>query len=259
VFRTAKLVILLCAALCWATDLSAQLAGDFGRPEDSVFVDEFLPWLKDGLNSITGQHNPASPYTDDERTLRNLAYAILQPPEAIEASRFTIAGADFFDLWNHWVIGPQPFDVRNYAEFLIERPYRSSAARYAQLIDDIRADALRVAPFFSMANRVLEADAVRQKSCQFVSRLPGEKFDLAKARIAENHGLIDRVYDRFRQRIESYHYALETLLLQLPSPGAVEAEHALFVLEDRLRQMTSPIPAASIPIVVSGASGLITK
>jgi hypothetical protein len=69
--------------------------------------------------------------------------------------------------------------VRSYANFLIERPYRSSAARYAQLIDDIRADALRVAPFFSMANRVLEADAVRQKSFQFVSRLPGEKFDLA--------------------------------------------------------------------------------
>jgi hypothetical protein len=260
VFRTAKLVTLVCALLCCATKLSAQIAGDFGRPEDSPFVDEFLPWLKDGFNSFTGQHNPASPYTDDERTLRNLAYAILQPPEAIEASRFTIGGADFFDLWNHWIVGPQPFDVRSYANFLIERPYRSSAARYAQLIDDIRADALRVAPFFSMANRVLEADAVRQKSFQFVSRLPGEKFDLARARVAENHQLIDRVYDRFRQRIDSYHYALETLLLQLPSPNAVEAERALFVLEDRLRQMTSPVPAVSVPVVVNGGpSGLITK
>jgi hypothetical protein len=81
VFRTAKLVTLVCALLCCATKLSAQLAGDFGRPEDSPFVDEFLPWLKDGFNSFTGQHNPASPYTDDERTLRNLAYAILQPPK----------------------------------------------------------------------------------------------------------------------------------------------------------------------------------
>ncbi len=142
--------------------------------------------------------------------------------------------------------------MRSYAECLIAKPYRSSAARYAQLIDDARADALRVTLFFSMANRVLEADAVRQQSFQFVSRLPGEKFALARARMAENHGLIDRVYDRFRQRIASYRYALEVLLLQLPSPNAVEAERALYVLEDRLRRMTTP----AVPVA---AAGLISK
>jgi hypothetical protein len=82
--------------------------------------------------------------------------------------------------------------------------------------------------------------------------LPSEKFALARARMAENRGLIDRVYDRFRQRIASYRYALEVLLLQLPSPAAVEAERALNVLDDRLRRMTSP------PVPVA-ASGLITK
>jgi hypothetical protein len=48
--------------------------------------------------------------------------------------------------------------------------------------------------------------------------------------------------------------------LQLPSPNAVEAERALFVLEDRLRQMTSPVTAVSVSVVVNGRpSGLITK
>jgi hypothetical protein len=254
VFRTAKLTTLVCALLGCATELSAQPAGDFGRPQNSIFVEEFLPWLKDGFDSLTGQRIPASPYTDDERTLRDLAYAIIQPPELSEPSRFTLAGADFFDLWNRWIVGPQPFDVRSYAENLIARPYRSSSARYSQLIDDIRADAVRVAPFFSMANRVLEADAVRQRSFQFVSRLPGEKFDLARARVAENRGLIDRVYDRFRQRIASYRYALENLLLLTPSPNAVEAERALGALEERLMRMTSPAP-----VVANGAGGLISK
>ena len=251
-FKTAKLATLVYAALCCEMELAAQPAGDFGRPQESIFVEEFLPWLRDGIDSLTGQSVPASPYTDDERTLRDLAYAIIQPPEVSDPSRFTIAGTDFFDLWNRWIVGPQPFDVRSYAEYLIAKPYRSSAARYAQLIDDARADAVRVTPFFYMANRVLEADAVRQQSFQFVSRLPGEKFALARARMEENRGLIDRVYDRFRQRIASYRYALEVLLLQLPSPAAVEAERALNVLEDRLRRMTSP------PVPVA-ASDLISK
>ncbi len=249
-FKTAKLATLVCAILCCATELSAE-PGDFGRPQESVFVDAFLPWLKDGIDSLTGQRVPGAPYTDDERTLRDLAYAIIEPPELSEPSRFTIAGADFFDLWNRWIIGPQPFDVRSYAEHLIAKPYRSSAARYSQLTDDIRADAGRVTPFFSMANRVLEADAVRAKSFQFVSRLPGETFDLARARMAENRGLIDRVYVRFRQRIASYRYALENLLLLTPSPNAVAAERALGALEERLMRMTSPTPVA--------ANGLISK
>ena len=247
--KTAKLATLVCATLCCGTELAAE-PGDFGRPRESIFVDEFLPWLKDGFDSFTGQRAGAAPYTDDERTLRNLAYAILQPPELSDA-HFIIAGADFFDLWDRWIVGPQPFDVQHYAEHLLTKPYRSSTARYAQLIDDIRADAARVAPFFSMANRVLEADAVRARSFQFVSRLPGETFDLARARIAENRGLIDRVYDRFRQRIASYRYALECLLVLTPSPNAVEAERALHALEERLMRMTSPVP------VVAG--GLIRK
>jgi hypothetical protein len=164
---------------------------------------------------------------------------------------FIIVGADFFDLWDRWIVGPQPFDVQRYAEHLLAKPYRSSSARYARLIDDIRADAVRVTPFFSMANRVLEYDAVRARSFQFVSRLPGETFDLARARIAENRGLIDRVYDRFRRHIVSYRYALENLLLLTPSPYAVEAERALHALEERLMRMTSSVPVA--------AGGLITK
>ena len=247
-FKTAKLATLVCATLCCATELVAE-PGDFGRPRESIFVDEVLPWLNDGFEPFTGLRAGA-PYTDNERTLRDLAYAILQPPEW-SGRHFIIAGADFFDLWDRWIVGPPTFDVQSYAEHLIAKPYRSSSARYARLIDDIRADAGRVTPFFSMANRVLQADAVRTRGLQYVSRLPVETFELARVRIGENRALIDRVYDRFRERIASYRYALECLLLLTPSPQAVEAERALYALEDRLRRMTSPVPVA--------AGGLISK
>ncbi len=114
--------------LCCATELAAE-PGDFGRPRESVFVDEVLPWLKDGFEPFTGLRAGA-PYTDDERTLRDLAYAILQPPEWSDR-HFIIAGADFFDLWDRWIVGPPPFDVQSYAAHLIAKPYRSSSALYA--------------------------------------------------------------------------------------------------------------------------------
>ncbi len=249
--KAATLAIFAAAFLGGETELAAQPVGDFGRPQESVFVDEFLPWFKDETDWLMGRSAAAAPYTDDERTLRNLAYAILLPIESEEPSHLTLAGVDFVELWNRWVLAPQPLDVRSYGEYLIARPYRSSTARYARLIDDIRADAGRVAPFFSMANRVVEADAIRGRSLQYISRVPGEKFDLARARIAENRGFMDRVYVRFRERIASYHYALECLMVLTPSPNAVEAERALFVLEDRLKRITSPVPVA--------AGGLITK
>jgi hypothetical protein len=250
VLKTAKLATLVCAALCCGTQLAAE-PGDFGRPRESIFVDEFLPWLKDGFDSFTGQSVANAPYTDDERTLRDLAYAILEPPELSGRSRFTIAGVDFLELWSRWIIGPQPFDVRSYADHLIAKPYRSSTARYSRLIDDIRADAGRINPFFSMANRVLEADTVRTSGFQYIARLPAGAFDLARIRVAENHGLIDQVYDRFRQRLESYRYALECLLVLTPSPIAVEVERALFVLEERLKRMTMPAVPVAPGVVIS--------
>lgn len=257
-FRTAKFATFLCAALCCGTELAAE-PGDFGRPRESIFVDEFLPWLKDGFDSFTGQSVATAPFTDDERILRDLAYAILQPPELSSRSRFTIAGVDFFELWSRWIVGPEPLDVRSYADHLIAKPYRSSTARYAQLIDDIRADAGRIGPFFSMANRVLEADTVRVSGFQYITRLPGGTFDLARIRVAENRGLIDQVYDRFRQRLESYRYALECLLVLTPSPFAVEAERALFVLEERLRRMTTPVIVVRSPEAPIAPGGVISK
>jgi hypothetical protein len=249
--RLATSLTLACA-VAGAAGAIAEPLGDFGRPRDSVFADEFLPWLKGEVDWLAGVPVTAAPYTDDEKDLRKTAYAVLIPIEAYEPSFLTVAGVDFVELWRTWVLAPPPYEVRSYCEYLVALPVRSHTARYARLIDDIRADIGRVPLFFSLANRVLEADAIRARSFLF-ARVSGEKFELARLRIAENRGFIDRVYDRFRERIASYHYALQCLLVLTPSPNAVEAERALFVLEDRLKRMTVPLPAAV------AAGGVISK
>ena len=244
--KTTKFILLVCTVLCCKTELSAE-PGDFGRPRESIFADDYYPWLWDEYYWLKQRPPEAEgPYTDDERTLRNLAYAILLPPEDEHRYSFlTIANVDFVELWRRWFSQPRPFDVERYARCLVAKHFRSDTGRYAQLIDDIRADIGRVGPFFYMANRVLEADALRRRSAQFVSHLPREVLVAAGARTVENRHLIDVVYDGFRQRIASYRYALETLLVLTPSPKAVEAERAIFVLEEKLKRLTLPVGVAA--------------
>jgi len=237
---------LLCAAFSLCT-VHAEPIGDYGRPEDSPFVDEFMPWLKDGWQEITGTAVPAAPYTDDERTLRDRAYILLQPIELRLPSRLTLAGVDFIELWN-LIFDPPSYDVRSYGDALIARAYRSHSARYAQLIDDIRADTALVAPFFAIAQRVIDADGVRRKSFRYVSQ-SSVRIGMAQRRIDENRVLISEVYRRFGERIASYRYALETLLILTPSPAAVDAEKALHQLEDRFRLVTAP-PIVSASVIV---------
>lgn len=238
-----------CVAVCASTVSRAEMIGDYGRPEESPFVDEFLPWLKGSFLDVTGQAVSAAPYTDDEIMLRNQAYAILLPPELRRRSYFTLAGVDFVELWSLIAAQKPVFDVRSYGNSLVARPYRSHAARYSQLIDDVRADMGLAGPFFATAHRVMDADGVRKRSFLYVSRVSAGDIELGRKRIGENRRLIAEVYRRFRERIASYRYALETLLVLTPSPMTVQAERALYLLEQRFARITEPETIAAAPLV----------
>jgi hypothetical protein len=240
--------VFCCALASACASARAEQLGDFGRPADSPFVDEFLPWLKDGWLDLTGKTVPAAPYTDDEKMLRDRAYVILLPIEQRERSLLTFAGVDFIELWNLIRDEPAVYDVQSYGNWLVARAYRSHAARYAQLIDDIRADTALVGPFFATAHRVMDADGVRRQSFRFVAPHLSGKIEIAERRVEENRRLIAEVYRRFRERIASYRYALETLLLLTPSPAAVEAEKMLYLLEERFGRVTAPEVAANVII-----------
>ncbi len=186
---------------------TAACAGDFGRPR--------YPWLQEMADKAAGPIEkragaPVSefPLTDEEKQLRKFAENLLAPPFEREP----------------WYQSAPPSDHKRYAAFIIEYPFRSSTARYARIIDDIRNDLDRMGPFFSAAARVADLDRKRSKSLKLV---PGQsEADLAntRARIEGNIAVITMVHDALGERVRGYRYALERLAIALPSPMAAEVD-----------------------------------
>jgi hypothetical protein len=222
------------ALLCAALASGCARIGDFERPNPSYFHDEVLPPI--GAYAAQHRSEPVSraPYTDDERTLRDLAYAIIAPPVTRQKWFVSIT-----DLRQSRVLpnNEPPFDVEKYASSIIDTPYRSATARYSRLVDDIRADSVRVSPFFAVAKRVVEMDTIRERSLAGVTRLTPEEREIAMARVAENRMLIGWVYRRFGERARGYKYALERLFIKAPAPAGVDAERALRAYEERLAKI----------------------
>jgi len=225
----------LVAAL-FLTAMAAGCAriGDFERPVPSYFHDEILPVTGAYAAQYRGEPVSAAPLTDEERMLRDLAYGIIAPP--VTKQKWFVSVTDLQQSRMLPNNDPQ-FDVEKYASVLLETPYRSATARYSRLIDDIRADSLRVGPFFSVARRVLDMDTARERSLAGVSRLTPVERETAMARIAENRMLIGWVFRRFGERHRSYKYALERLFLKTPAPVGVDAERALRAYDDRLAKI----------------------
>ena len=108
---------------------------------------------------------------------------------------------------------------------------RSTAARYNQLIDDIRNDIVRIEPFFMAARRVVDLDRRREASmAQIADLTPAERVN-AQARIGENSLTIAWVGNSLDQRCASYRFALEHLAVAEPEPVAAEADRVLTELQ----------------------------
>jgi hypothetical protein len=231
----------LIALLLVAPAFGCARIGDFERPNASVFHDDVLPVVGAYAAQHRGEPVSPAPITDDERSLRDLAYGIIAPPITRQQWLLSLTEMRVSRLVpnNH-----PPFDIEKYAAVLIDTPHRSATARYSRLSDDIRADSLRVGPFFVVAKRVVDMDTARERSLTGVTRLSPEEREIAMARIAENRMLIGWVYRRFGERSKGYRYALERLFLMQPAPAAVDAERALRIYEERL---------AKIPVLTTTA------
>lgn len=229
-FPTRLLIALTAAALA----SGCARIGDFERPNQSYFHDEVLPVAGAYAAQRRGEPVSSAPLTDDERILRDLAYGIIAPPVTKQKWFVTLT-----DLRQSRLLpnNEPAFDPEKYAGTLIDTPYRSATARYSRLIDDIRADNVRVGPFFAVAKRVVDMDTIRERSLAGVSKLKPEEREVAMARIAENRMLIGWVYRRLGERARGYKYALERLFIKTPAPIGVDAERALRAYEERLTKI----------------------
>ncbi len=222
--------------------LGACSGGDFGRTRVDMRNDDMHKWIGQEATASVGVRPSQFQLTDSERQLRDLAYPLIEPPHSRPAWK---------SVFGDYQPSPSPwrqkvtFDRTAYGRTLIDEPHRSHASRYAQLIEDVRDDITRFEPFFASAIRVIDLDRKRDASMNYMTELsPREKAD-AVARMQENSLIVQWVQLSLEQRVSSYRWALERLVLQAPDPIAADADRLI----GELAAQTANPPVAARPLI----------
>lgn len=235
--RNLGTAILLAAV---GASLAACSGGDFGRTRADMRSDDMHRWLGPEATGSLGLKASQFQLTDAERQLRDLAYPMIEPPLSRPAWKSVFG--DYKTLpspWHQKIV----FDRTMYGRTLIDEPHRSHSSRYAQLIEDVRNDTTRFEPFFASAIRVIDLDRKRNASMARVSELSPREREDAVARMQENSLIIQWVQQCLEQRVASYRWALERLVIQAPDPMAADADRLI----GELAAQTANPPVAAQP------------
>jgi len=192
---------------------------DFGEINDVLVTSGIHDWVG---RPAKGQPSKFE-YTDDERALRDNAYPLIEPPFDRQ-QWYSVAGE----------YGMLRFNLSDYVKYfqrLQAECNNSTAALYARLIDDIRNDTTRLAQFFETAGRVVDIDQKRMKSLAYIPLLSkGEEVNAVR-RVRENEHVIAIVRISLANRVASYRFALERLVITTPMTQAVEVERLINQLQ----------------------------
>jgi hypothetical protein len=260
--RLALTVTATCAAICCFGVSARAIDGDFGRLRHEFVFDDLHAWLGGTAANAAGEPASIFPLTDDERLLRDLAYPLIEPP--YDCDRW-LAALNHYGLTGGlngaWFVT----DPTVYYASLVARPTRSNVTRHVMINDDVRNDVVRVAPFFLLAQRVLDIDAKRAQSLAYISTLTEPEAVNARARNAENALIVGWVQCSLAQRAAAYRFALEHLVVTTPTPFAADVERSIKLLEMRVaesRLVVDPpfcrgLPA--VPVAASPPRRLIVK
>ena len=239
--------VVVTAALSCLLLAGCSTTGDLGRPRPNIFADQLAPAIGDWSARFRGEASSWFHLTDDEERLRTRAWRLVLP--AHEKSHFErevskLAHARILP------VEAQSNDVTAYQRALVSGSFASQASRYNRLSEDANGDRLLLAQFRANALRVINADRARLRTLDASQLLPPEQRDPAYDRVAENEGLMLWVCERARFRSKSYRYALEALVVEMPSREAVRAERAIMGMESELG------PACTLPLIgVFGGKG----
>ncbi len=187
-------------------------------------------WVgRDAVGSVGGVPSEFRT-TDDERQLRDRAYALIEPPYNRQ---------QFDSVFREYGLGRKGraiplVDRTVYLARLHETYRRSEASAYAQIVTDARNDVERLEPFFANASRVLDMDGRRMMSLSHVSVVSAGEQINAVNRVQENKAVIAWVCRAVKARIVAYRFALERLVIAVPSAGAAEADRTIGLLQRQL-------------------------
>ncbi|MGV3635777.1 MAG: hypothetical protein ACO1NY_15625 [Pseudorhodoplanes sp.] len=229
---------------------------DLGRVRPSLRADDIHRWMGPAVTQRYGEAQSAFPLTDEERTLRDLGYPLIEPP--YERTRwysvlneYGLSGM-FLDSW--WY-----YDQAAYAAAMFADAARSTETYYARLLNDISNDNVRIGPFARVARVVSDMDERRDKSLRYVTNLNPREHGNAVARIAENSLIARWVHQSLMERTYAYNFALEKLVIVAPSPQAAEVERQLNLMRANIAA-AALVPRGSAGPWVAKANGpLVTK
>lgn len=235
-------------ALATAT-VGGCASGDFGRTRDSAKSDDMHRWLGAEANASRGLAPSQFQLTEIERQLRDQAYFFIEPPRSRPAWK---------SVFGDYQPSPAPwrqqaaFDRTGYGRLLIDEPHRSHMSRYNVLMDDVRNDLTRFDPFFISAARVNDLDKKRHEAFKLVSGMTPRERDDALARMKENAAIVQWAEIALEQRIASYQWTLQRLVLQTPDTLAADADRLIAELASRLKRRDSGVPLSNAePAIVS--------
>lgn len=241
--RLARMRILLCVPILGCINT------DFGRVRPSLRTDDMHSWMGPAITERYGE--PASQFrlTDEERSLRDLAYPLIEPPYERQRwySVLNEYGITRIFQRDWWL-----YDETAYTTAMFGNPARSTETYYNRLIEDIRNDIVRIGPFAANARYISDMDLKREKSLRYVSNLSPSESGNTLARIAENSLIARWVNQSLMQRVTSYQFALERLVISAPSPMAAEAERQLQLMRIAIAE-AALVPRGAPPVA------LITK
>jgi hypothetical protein len=220
--------------LIGVTFLAGCANSDFGEVNPVLVTDGIHDWIGQDSGGLKRVPPSRFEYTDDERALRDLAYPLIEPPFDRQ-QWYSVAG-------EYGLYRANSADHRKYFVRLESTWVRSPSSRYAQLIDDIRNDITRMSQFFETAGRVIDIDQKRQKSMTYVFDLGKKERVNALRRMRENAHVVAIVQQSLVDRVASYHFALERLVIITPSPQAIEAERSITLLQNQIVRYQKPAP-----------------
>jgi hypothetical protein len=224
--------------------------GDLGYIQQPAVADNIHAWVGQEAASRAGAPISLANLTEDERTLRDLAFPLIEP--AYDRDRWDAVVYEYGQKREFqrslWIVDPSAY----YRE-LLAADYRSSAGRYNRLNDDVRNDIVRIGPFFYTAHRVIEADRKRQATMALIPDVsPPERFN-ALARVSENNLTIAWVEQSLAQRCASYRFALNRLAVSEPEDLATNVDVSLTLLQQQIasNQLVPPTAFGMPPVAMA--------
>lgn len=213
---------------------------DFDRMRPSFYHEDMHSWVGGEATESLGGVPSQFQLTDYERNLRDLAYYFIQPPHSRPAWKAVFG--EYTSLpspWRQSVV----FDRTAYGRRMIDEPHRSQVSAYAGLIEDVRNDGVMLDRFLPVAMQVNDLDIKRNKALSYITELSPREYGDTQARMRENVLVVQWAQQCLQQRVSSYRWALERLVIIAPDPMAADADRLIGQLSERASAAWTTAPA----------------